>query len=338
MHYQNILSGFNNQLEEELVKLFHSLNLPLHFNKTGNKEFTNYQRVSIIILFQRSKKSLREFIVEFQESKWVSWLGLENIPKKSTLHDWIMMFDIKIIRKIGKALLPEKIKLTSIDGTGFDSWQRSRHYEKRALEIGRLPYMPYAKAGIFIDVKSQSIIDFEFITTNRHDVKLAEKIFKRNTLKNIIGLGDKGFDSENLHEIARAKGITFYAPVRERNKRSLLRRPKGKYRRECVELPEFYNKRNINETVNSVLKRTQIHFLRSKKDSMKEKEFGWQVVWYNIKRKIIVSKGNGSQTFFWLTLDFIVSEQSPFRESPEISHPYKFIKSSPFTKMQEKIK
>jgi len=313
MFEQNILSGFNNKLEEQFIKLFHSLNLPLHFNKTGNKEFTNYQRISIIILFHKSKKSLREFIVEFQESKWISWLGLEKIPKKSTLHDWIMMFDIKIIRKISKVLLPEKIELTSIDGTAFDSWQRSRHYEKRALEFGTLTYMPPVKAGIFIDVKSQSIIDFEFVTNNKHDVKLAEKIFRRNTLKNIRGLGDKGFDSENLHEIARANGINFYAPLRKMHKwGSKNKRPNGFYRRKCIEAPEDYNMRNINETVNSVLKRTQIPFLRSKNDSRKEKEFGWQVVWYNLKRKIIISFGNEGQTFFCLTCGFIVSGQSLF--------------------------
>ncbi len=311
MFQEIILPEFNNKLEEQLVKLFHSLDLPLHFNKTGNKEFTNYQRISIIILFYRSKKSLREFVVEFKESKWISWLGLSKIPQKSTLHDWINIFSIKIIRNISKVLLPQKIELTSIDGTGFDSWQRSRHYEKRVLEIGDLPHMPYAKAGIFIDVKSQSIIDFEFIATNQHDVKLAEKIFKRNTLKNLRGLGDKGFDSENLHKIARANGIKFYAPVRKRNKRSLKEKPKGKYRRECMEIPSYYNMRNINETVNSVLKRTQIHFLRSKKDQMKEKEFGWQVVWYNLKRKIMISFRNEGQTFFCLTCRVIVSGQSP---------------------------
>ena len=308
---ENILPKFNNRLEEELINLFHSLDLPMHFNKTGNKEFTNYQRVSIIILFYKSKKSLREFIVDIQESKWISWLGLTKVPMKSTLHDWIMMFDIKTIRKISKLLLPEKIELTAIDGTGFDSWQRSRHYEKRALELGHLPHMPYAKAGIFIDVKSQSIIDFEFIATNQHDVKIAEKIFKRNTLKNIKGLGDMGFDSENLHEIARANSIDFYAPVRKMSKLALKgKQPKGFYRRKCILKPEYYNMRNINETVNSVLKRTQIHFLRSKNDLMKEKEFGWQVAWYNIKRKIIISKGNTSQTFFWLTCRFNVSGQS----------------------------
>ncbi len=107
----------------------------MHFNRKGNKQFTNYQRVSIIIFFYRSKKSIRDFIDEFSEMKWVSYLGLKKIPKKSTLHDWLNIFNMKIIRKICKVLLPKEVKVTAIDGTGFDSWQRSRHYEKRAEEL-----------------------------------------------------------------------------------------------------------------------------------------------------------------------------------------------------------
>lgn len=317
MLQQIILPKYNNKLEEQLINLFHFSELPLHFNKTGNKEFTNYQRISIIILFQRSKKSIRDFVVEFQESKWISYLGLKKIPKKSTLHDWLKMFDMKTIRKICKVLLPEKIELTSIDGTGFDSWQRSRHYEKRALEIGDLPHMPYAKADLFIDVKTQIILDFSLLTHREHDVKVAERIFKRNKIKNIIGLGDKGYDSENLHEIARANGITFYAPIRKMNKRALSRKkPKGKYRRECVELPDFYGMRWINETVNSVLKRTQIHFLRSKKSFMKQREFGWQIILYNIKRVIKLSNSSvENQTFFYSILIIC-----PFRTEDYFGH------------------
>jgi hypothetical protein len=311
MLQQIIPSKYNSRLEEELIKLFHSSDLPLHFNKTGNKEFTNYQRISIIILFQRSKKSLRDFVFEFRESKWISWIGLKKIPKKSTLHDWLKIFNMKIIRKIGKVLLPKDIKLTSIDGTGFDSWQRSRHYEKRAEEIEPLPKMPYAKADLFIDVKTQIILDYNFITYREHDVKGAEKIFKRNEIKNIIGLGDKGYDSENLHEIARANGITFYAPVRKMDKRGYKdQKPKGKYRRQCVNLPEFYSMRWINETVNSVLKRTQIHFLRSKKSFMKQREFGWQIIVYNIKRKIKVSSENNQTFIFWTIRIYVFPDRA----------------------------
>src|SRR3989344_5636084 len=122
--------------------------------------------------------------------------------------------------------------------------------------------MPYAKVDLFIDVKTQSILDFSLITHREHNVKVAERIFKRNIFKNISAVGDKGYDSENLHEIARAKGIIFYAPVRETNKRSFKnKKPKGKHRRECLKLPDFVGQRSIVESVNSTLKRTQIHFL-----------------------------------------------------------------------------
>ena len=302
MIQQIVLPKYNNKLEEQLINLFHELDLPLHFNKTGNKEFTNYQRISIIILFRRSGKSIRAFVDEdLMESMWTSWLGLKKIPKKSTLHDWLKIFNMETIRKICKVLLPDKAELTSIDGTGFDSWQRSRHYEKRAGEA-HIPHMPYAKADLFIDVKTQIILDYNFITYREHDVRGAEKIFKRNKIKNIIGLGDKGYDSQHLHEIARANGIIFYAPVRKRDKRGSKKKlSKGKYRRECINLPKYFGMRWMNETVNSVLKRTQIHSLKSKKAFMKKREFGWHVILYNIKRKIKVSSNGEKQTFiFWL--------------------------------------
>ena len=308
MLQQIILPRFNSKMEEQLVKLFHELDLPLHFNKTGNKEFTNYQRVSIIILFYKSGKSIRDFIVDFFETKWVSWLGLIKIPAKSTLHDWLKMFNMKIVRKICKALLPKSVELVAVDGTGFDAWQRSRHYEKRAEEIGKLPYMPYAKAGLFIDVKTQIILDWDFVMSHQHDVKMAEKIFKRNKIRIIKGVGTKGYDSENLHEIARANGITFYAPVRKMNKRAYSwRKPKGKYRRQCIEKVEYYGMRNIVETVNSVLKRTQIHYIRSKKHFMREREFGWNIVLYNIKR-IIKTKNNQTIIFYKIEIYSIRTE------------------------------
>jgi len=296
-----VTNQFNNKLEKELLNFFHSSGLPLHPNKTGNKEFTNYQRVSLMILFHRSKKSLRDFIEELYESKWVSWLGLKKIPGKSTLHDWLMTFNMRMLRKLSKVLLPRKINLTAIDGTGFDSWQRSRHYEKRVGEVS-VPHMPYAKADIFIDVDSQIILDFSLITHREHDVKVAEKIFKRNNIENIFGLGDKGYDSEKLHIIARINGITFYAPPRKKNKNSDKKNPTGKHRRECTELPEFFGKRSLVEMVISVLKRKQINSLRSKKSFMKQREFGWHVILYNINRKMKISESTEIQTFIFFKI------------------------------------
>jgi len=159
--------------------------------------------------------------------------------------------------------------------------------------------MPYAKADLFIDVKTQIILDFSLVTHREHDVKAAEKIFKRNEIKNIIGLGDGGYDSENLHEIARANGITFYAPVRKMHRFAYKhKKPSGKYRRQCVNMPEYKGMRSLSETVNSVLKRTQIQSLRSKKHFMREREFGWQIICYNLNRIVKIFDSKGNQTFF----------------------------------------
>ena len=89
MFQQIILPKYNSKIEEQILNLFHASNLPLHFNKTGYKDFTNYQRISLIIVFRRENKPIRDFLKDLKESKLVSWLGLKRIPKKSTFHDWL---------------------------------------------------------------------------------------------------------------------------------------------------------------------------------------------------------------------------------------------------------
>jgi len=285
---------YKNRLHQEFINLFHSLGLPLHFNHKGNKQFTNYQRVALIILHIRSKKPLREFVDEFHESKWINWLGLKKIPKKSTLHDWIKLFNMKLIRELNRLLIDKDVSLTAVDGTGIDSWQRSRHYAKRIGE----PPMPYVKLDVFIDVKKRKIIDFTVNSNRRADVKCAEKIFKRNKLKGKEILGDGAYDCEWLHELVRDKGGKLYAPVRK----SPRKRPKGRYRRLCINLPDFMGQRSIVENVIYVLKHTQITSLRSRKVVMKHRELAWQIVIYNLKKKIKVENGRNNQTFIFLSV------------------------------------
>jgi len=135
----------------------------------------------VTILFARSRKSLRDFINQFHESKWTSWLQLSKIPSKSTLHNWLGLFSLKIIRKINRILKPKSPSLTAIDGTGFDSFHRSRHYEKR---VG-FTKMPYAKADLFVDTATKKIIDFSLANKHQHDIVAARQFVKRNNLKNV---------------------------------------------------------------------------------------------------------------------------------------------------------
>jgi hypothetical protein len=295
---QKQLIQINNPMNQEFINLFHRLGLPLHFNYYGNKEFTNYQRIAIIILYVRSKKSLRDFSKELHESMWKKWLGLKKVPCKSAINLWMTLFKMKTIRLLNSLLLKQKKRLTAIDGTGLDSWQRSRHYAKRIGE----PNMPYAKVDLFIDVNTKEILDFSLHNFRIHDSKVAKNIFKRNKLKGQIILADGGYDSEPLHEIVRSKGGKLYAPVRKNSGT----KPRGRWRKKCVNLPKFMGKRSIVETVNFMLKQTQIPSLRSKKKLMKQREFGWHVVLHNIKRKILIVEVKENQKILFFIIIQII--------------------------------
>jgi len=304
---QNILlNQYNNLLEKEIIKLFHSSNLPNHFNYKGNKQFNNLQRISLIILFRRSKKALRDFVKELKESKWISWLQLKKIPSKSTLHSWLNLFKMKTIKQLFNIIKPKESKLTAIDGTGFDSFHRSRHYEKR---VG-FTQMPYSKVDLFVDVKSKEIIDFSLVTHHQHDIVAAKQFVNRNSLRNVVVLCDGGYDSEGFHRQIHDKGGKLYAPVRKMNKNSNKKYPTGWFRKQCLKLPDFMGQRSIIECINAVIKRRFINNLRSKKSYMKKREFAWSMIVYNLTKRLeneancIDGEQKEVQSFFILILIF----------------------------------
>lgn len=297
-----LLNQYNHPLEKEFIKLFHSSNLPLHFNHKGNKQFTNYQRISLIILFRRSKQSLRDFIVGMKESKWISWLGFKKIPSKSTLHNWIDLFKMRTIKQLFSLVKPRLPTMTAIDGTGFDSFHRSRHYEKRA----GFSKTPYAKADLFVDLSSRKVVDFSLVNKHQNDIVAARQFLKRNNLKNMKILCDKGYDCEALHKFIVDKGGRLYAPVRKLARGSTRKCPRGFYRKKCLDLPDFMGKRSLIEAVNASLKRRFIISLRSKKGFMKKREFAWTMIVYNLEVELKNSGGKDFEdvSFFILLVIF----------------------------------
>ena len=129
---------------------------------------------------------------------------------------------------------------------------------------------------------------------------------RRNNLENVKILGDRAYDCEDLHQSVVDKGGRLYAPVRKTNKRSLRRFPKGRYRKSCLELPDFMGKRGIVEAVNGSLKRRFLISLRSKIGFMKKREFAWTIVVYNLDRELICEDNEERReiSFFILLIIF----------------------------------
>jgi hypothetical protein len=271
----------DNELHAQILEVFHSVEYRRYINKLGPKIFCQFQRFALVALFKRSGKSFRRFVAELYESKWPQWLKLREIPSKSSLHRWFLKIDVSVIREaLQKTVAETKPSIMSIDATGIDSWQRSRHYERRIGES----YMPYAKLDVFIDVETKLIFDHVLRLKPRHDTISATQIFKRNTGNSLI-LADRGYDSEPLHELARESGFEMFAPVRK----SSRKRPKGRFRRRCMSEHPEYSKRNAVESVIHSLKAVRLPNLRSKLWWMKKKECALAILIYNIEQKIKIA-------------------------------------------------
>jgi len=295
MTQKTITNQYNTELHSQIINLCNSLELPLHDNILGSKVYTNYQRVALIILQMRSGKALRKFVNELVESKWPRWLGLKELVTKSTLHRWIKKFKMNKLRNfLDQTTSLSKPKLMAIDATGFDSWQRSRHYERRLKQFGVKDYkMPFAKVDLLVDTNTKLVHDFVVRTKPRHDVLGAKTIINRLKHRGVLILADKGYDCESLHKITFDKGNLLYAPVRDFK----VNNPKGQHRRRCKEGNPLYSMRNIVESVNFSLK-SRFRGLRSKIPYMKKREFGWKIITYNLEM-LAEAIFNFLQYLFW---------------------------------------
>ena len=278
-------TNFTNNLHKDILKLCHSLRLRPHNSVRGCKLFDNYQRVAILVLHIRSGKALRTFCEEFSETKWRHWLQLKKLPKKSTLHSWLQLFSVSFIRNLIRFSLENpNPDLVAIDGSGIEADHKTSYYKHR---IGFEPKSPWHKLDIICDVQgSKQIIDFSFLVRNQHDSKVANKIFKRLKIKDSVIVADKGYFSfahlENLNE----KDIDLIFPPKEYGKTKHNAFKHKKIKQKYYKNKELYDKRNNVESVFSSLKRVQGLKMRSRIQYMKKREMAWNILWYNIRKKL----------------------------------------------------
>ena len=320
MIQQIIQSNYNSELEKQLLNLFHSANLPLHFNHKGNKQFTNYQRISLIIIFRRENKPIRDFIDWLKESKWISWLGLKKIPKKSTFHDWLFLFDMNLIRELIKFSVDESdLKVTAVDGSGVETNFKSSYYKKRLIDLGEDVKNSYHKLDIIVDVYGKKqILDYSFLLKNRHDSFVAKKLLKKIKFKRCKILADKGYPNYDFIELSKTKQNNFISPPKnygEKCRHNNFKRERKIRNFESNKI--IYRRRVIVESVFSSLKRKQNLKLRSKLSYMKKREMGWHILYYNIRRNIVFDgnevKENLSFYFFIFEI-YLIPDRAPLSE------------------------
>ena len=309
---QMLLAHPQNSLEKQLLNLFHSSDLPLHFNHKGNKQFTNYQRISLIVIFRRENKSIRDFIEWLKESKWFSWLGLKKLPQKSTFHDWLDLFDMKLISSlINFSIDKTDLKVIAIDGSGIETNFKSSYFKKRLDDFGVKTKSSYHKLDILVDVYGKKqILDYSFLLKNRHDSFVAKKLLKKVKFKKVKILADKGYPNYDFIDLSKTKQNNFISPPKDYKGKCRHNNFKRERKiRNFESNKPIYRRRVIVESVFSSLKRKQLLKLRSRLGYMKKREMGWHILFYNIRRNIVFNgkKFEENLSFFILIFEIYVT-------------------------------
>jgi hypothetical protein len=107
-------------------------------------------------------------------------------------------------------------------------------------------------------------------------------------------IGDKGYDAEENHRVAREElGVEKETIIPPRNEEVPVYKTKGRYRKELKKRgyrKEDYNKRNMDETVFSVMKRLFGEDVKSRKTAMQNKEMILKMIAYNNTHRTIKIK------------------------------------------------
>ena len=132
------------------------------------------------------------------------------------------------------------------------------------------------------------IIDFSFLMQPKHDSQVAWQLFNRFKLRDLIVLADKGYYWFDLFNLLKAKNLSLVVPPKNYgpNRHSTKRLIRLKFHKTYENNKELYSLRNNVESVFSSLKRVQGLKIRSRIGFMKKREMGWQILWYNIRKKL----------------------------------------------------
>jgi IS5 family transposase len=241
-------------------------------SKYSRKDFTQHQLMVLCCLMQKYKRKYREFIEILEvATKLQEFLGIDKIPHFTTLNKFFLRMKGRVFTVLMQMSSGKCSGDTGVDGTCFDRRHCSRHYSNRAkMRIKSI------KSTLHVDANTQKILDAHHTTTRKHDSKIILPLVKKTRQRHRIRStrGDCGYDDKKVRK--SLKKMRVRSLIKHREFKPLQKAWNARMSK------KEYNKRWINETANSVVKRKYGDDVSSKKWNNQFKELNLRYFVYNI--------------------------------------------------------
>lgn len=286
-----------------LFLLFEVIGFPKHLSRFSKRDFTTWQLFALCIICTKSKQSPEDFVEQFLPvaDGLVRALGLGRIPTPSTLRKFARRLKARWAHTAlahCAELAGLKDVCAGIDGTGHSKLRGSKHYYRR---VGRkMKRKDFVKVVGVDDLTTQLVLAVRIRKKARHDnvdfrptVNRVARITTIDTL-----LGDKAFDAQKNHDLARQHCTLLITPVRNADVPVWRTRGPDRKRLKRHFPTKKYHKRSKKETVFGVVKQMFGDAVRATTFRMQKIELLFRYLTYNIDRILKLQKKRNIASVF----------------------------------------
>lgn len=119
-----------------VFKVCRRQHVPLYSSKFSRRDYTQWQHIALLVLWQRIRKSYREYANDFLTvaDRLVEELGLSKLPHFTTIEKFVLRVPSTLLERVmGGFVLLTRIRgqVFSPDSSGFSPSHVSRYYALR---------------------------------------------------------------------------------------------------------------------------------------------------------------------------------------------------------------